>query len=386
MKRLSICIIFFTFAFSLLAEEQKNCSTFMFKTDSILFVGHNLDESPELHIPGLICVNKRNVYREGITWYELIADPPDYKKAVIPFEDRPSPKIKWISKYGSITFNSEGLDFPDGGINEKGLTIFEMSLGNTKFKYDESKPTLFMTLWIQYLLDNYATLDEVIQNIDNINLQGWSWHYFVTDKNGNCGIIEFLNGEVVIHKNEDVTYPVLCNTGYENELKRLKYYQGIGGKISSIFKKTPRFVKAVDLMKDYDQSIHKSPRDYALKILEEIQIKGWNKWSILVNVTNMKIYFHTNKNRKLRYLSFNDFNFNEKKPEIILDVHSDLSGDVTSDFVEYTYERNFEHTQERAKYLFVERLKGLIDNGVTAQVYAKRFADYSERMRSINTK
>jgi len=170
MKRVTLCICFVFFGFSLLAEESKNCSTFMLKMDSIFFVGHNLDESPELHVPGLVCINKRNVYREGMTWYELIADPPDYKKSSIPFEEKPHPKISWMSKYGSITFNSEGLDFPDGGINEKGLAVFEMSLGNTKFKIDESKPTLFITLWIQYQLDNYATVDEVIQNINNINL------------------------------------------------------------------------------------------------------------------------------------------------------------------------------------------------------------------------
>jgi len=360
----------------------------MLKTDSILLVGHNLDESPELHIPGLVCINKRNVYREGITWYELIADPPDYAKSIISFEEKPFPKISWISKYGSVTFNSEGLDFPDGGMNEKGLAIFEMSLGNTQYKNDKSNPTLFMPLWIQYQLDNSTTLDEVIRNAGDINLQGWSWHYFVTDADGNCAIIEFLKGEVIIHKNEDVTYPVLCNTQYSRELERLKNYQGFGGekKIRKLLPKAPRFVRAAKLLKEFDISTHVSPRDYALELLKEIKIKGWNKWSILVDVNNMTIYFHTNRNRKLRYFSFNNFDFSDEKPARLLDIHADLSGDVTPDFIDYTYERNFEHTKERAEYLFKKRFKGLIDNGVTARVYAKRFADYSERMRSKNMK
>jgi choloylglycine hydrolase len=29
--------------------------------------------------------------------------------------------ISWISKYGSITFNQYGREFPTGGMNEKGL-------------------------------------------------------------------------------------------------------------------------------------------------------------------------------------------------------------------------------------------------------------------------
>jgi len=358
----------------------------MLKTDSILLVGHNLDESPELHVPGIVCINKRNVYREGITWYELISDPPDYEKSIIPFEEKPEPKISWISKYGSITFNSEGLDFPDCGMNEKGLAVFEMSLGNTQHKYDESNPTLFIALWIQYQMDNCATVDDVIRNANDINLQGWSWHYFVTDKHGDCAIIEFLKGEVVIHKNENVTYPVLCNTQYAKELERLKNYQGFGGKkkIKKMLPRAPRFVRAAKMLKDFDTSVHKAPKDYALKLLDEIKIKGWNKWGILFDVKNMIFYFHTNRNRDLRYFSLGDFDFSDEKPSQLLDIHADLSGDVASDFVDYAYEKNFEHTKERAKHLYVERFKGLIDNGVNATVYAKRFADYSDRMRRKN--
>ena len=371
--------------FSLFAKEPRNCSTFVFKTDSVLFMGHNLDETPGFHVPGIVCINKRNSYREGITWYELIADPEDYEKSLIPFDEKPFPKISWFSKYGSITFNSEGIDFPDGGINEEGLAIFEMSLGSTQHKNDESNPTLFISLWIQYQLDNCATLDEVIQNANDINLQGWSWHYFITDKNGDCAIIEFLEGGVVVQQGEDVKYPVLCNSQYTKELERLEKYQGFGGKVRTLIKKAPRFVRAVNILQGYDPSVHVSPRDYAMGLLEEIQIKGWNKWSILIDVNKMTLYFHTNRNRQLRYVSFDSFDFSEK-PARLMDIHADLSGDMTSEFIGYTYERNFEHTKERAEHLFIERFKGLIDNGVTPEVYAKRFADYSDRMRDNNIK
>jgi len=384
LKKLKYYLLFFLLCSSLLAEDPKNCSTFILKTDKDLFVGHNLDESPELHIPGLVCINQRGMYREGITWYELIADPPKYEKVIIPFEDKPEPKTRWISKYGSITFNSEGIDFPDGGINETGLAIFEMSLGNTKYKHNKSNPTLFMVLWIQYLLDNCSSLDEVIQSANSINLQGWSWHYFITDKNGNCAIIEFLEGDVVVHKNFDVIYPVLCNTQYSKELDRVKDSKennGLWYKIRNFIKSPPRFIRAVELLEKYDPSIHASPKDYALKILDEIKIKGWNKWAILVDVKNMRIYFHTNKNRKLRFLSFSDFDFSGKQSPKLLDIHANLSGDISTNFIDYTYERNFLHTKERAEFLFIDRFKGLIDNGVTAEVYAKRFAGYSKRMR-----
>jgi len=366
---------------ALSVEGPRNCSTFMFASDSFFFVGHNLDETPGFHVPGMVCVNKRNTYREGIEYYELIAPPEDYGKCLIPYDERPGPKINWVSRYGSITFNSEGIDFPDGGINEEGLAIFEMSLGGTDYPFDEANPSIFMCLWIQYLLDNCATVDEVLENTENFNLQGWSWHYFVTDGTGDCAIIEFLGGKPAIHRGDDVKYPVLCNLRYDIELKRLKDYKGIGGGILSIFKKPPRFVRAARMLDQYDGSTDTPPRDYALELVEEISVKGWNKWGIVVDVQNMVIYFHTERNRGLRYASLDSFDF-DRKPDQMLDIHTGLTGDVSAAFEDYTFDRNYEHNKERADHLFADRFGGLIDNGVTAEVYARRYADYSERMRS----
>ena len=134
-------------------------------------------------------------------------------------------------------------------------------------------------------------------------------------------------------------------------------------------------------MEEFNLSDYSSPKDYALQILNEIQIEGWNKWSILIDVRNMIIYFQTNKNRKLRYLSLSDFEFTADQNNKFLDIHADLTGDVSASFIDYAYDENLRHTRDRAKYLFIKRFKGLIDNGVSAEVYARRFADYSERIR-----
>jgi choloylglycine hydrolase len=353
----------------------------MLETGSDLLVGHNLDESPGLHVPGLVCVNMRNTYREGISWSELIEDPAEYERALVPFAEKPFPKLSWRSRFGSITFNSEGLDFPDGGVNEAGLAIFEMSLGATQHKFDALHPTLFIALWIQYQLDRCATVEEVIRNAHDINQDGWSWHYFVTDGDGNCAIIEYLRGEVVVHAGDDVRYPVLCNAEYSKELTRLDAYHGVGATLRSWLGKTPRFVRAARMLDAYESTTRTSARDHALDTLKSIQIRGWNKWAILVDVKSMAVYFHTNLNRKLRQVSFADFDFNPG-PALLLDIHANLAGDVTAAFEPYTYERNLSHCEERAEVLFEERFRGFADRGLTARMYATRFADYSMRMRS----
>jgi len=152
--------------------------------------------------------------------------------------------------------------------------------------------------------------------------------------------------------------------------------------MSVLFGKAPRFVRAAKMLDAYDERAHASPTEYALDMLREIRIRGWNKWAILVDVKKMSVYFHTNGNRELRYIAFASVDFSEGPTEL-LDIHGDLSGDLATEFVDYTYERNLAHAEERAKYLFRERFKGLVDNGVTARIYAKRFADYSARMRTV---
>ena len=60
---------------------------------------------------------------------------------------------------------------PDGSMNEAGLTVSEMGLGESVFSFADSLPTMLSHLWIQYQLDNYATVEEVLDHLQNINIE-----------------------------------------------------------------------------------------------------------------------------------------------------------------------------------------------------------------------
>ena len=80
-----------------LAQALPACTTFCLKDDEGLVFGRNYD----WHLDhGLVIVNKRNVTKRA-----LLIDP----------EDTPA---RWISKYGSVTFNQYGREFPIGGMVE----------------------------------------------------------------------------------------------------------------------------------------------------------------------------------------------------------------------------------------------------------------------------
>jgi choloylglycine hydrolase len=82
-------------------------------------------------------------------------------------------------------------------------------------KYPESddRPVLGVLQWIQYQLDNNATIEEVIATDAKIRISPNNppLHYLIADASGNAATIEFFNGKIVVHKGKDLPFPVLTN-------------------------------------------------------------------------------------------------------------------------------------------------------------------------------
>jgi len=151
--------------------------SFMLKGEGCHLYGHNLDSG--CPVPGLVVINKRGITKESRTWKELTTGEKDG-----------SISFQWTSKFGSVTFNPFGREFPDGGMNEAGLIVQEMSLLDTEFPDGEGKRKMFMMLWMQYVLDCFETVEQVIQSASETVLDGWGWHFFTADKHGGHASIE----------------------------------------------------------------------------------------------------------------------------------------------------------------------------------------------------
>jgi choloylglycine hydrolase len=74
--------------------------------------------------------------------------------------------IEWTSKYGSVVatcFDSGSAD----GMNEEGLVANMLYLTETKYPdptENDPRKHLALSAWVQYVLDNYATVDEAVKN------------------------------------------------------------------------------------------------------------------------------------------------------------------------------------------------------------------------------
>jgi len=316
--------LFFMMLLSIIPLKLHACSTFQFKLADELFFGHNLNE-PDMEVPGFIFINKRGIFKHGRSFSELVSK--NYDNAST---------VKWISRYGSITMNNFGKDFPDGGINEAGLYIWEM---NEEADYPQNKklPRLMHMNWMQFVLDNYSSTKEVIQSASAFQIDGWTWHYFVSDANGNAASIEFLNGKVVVHTGDQMPVPALFNTPYSREMELIKYYKGFGGQydIDMNNPEVPRFVKTAKLLKEYKGEM---PTEFCLEMLKKIKVYETPDWSVLIDTRKKMFYFKTSLYPELKYFSFENIDFSNKTPCRILNIDISKGTDVLGLFQPYSDE------------------------------------------------
>ncbi len=288
--------------FNLLPLLSFSCTTFVLKDSSQLVFGRNLDWVSD---DGLVVVNKRNIKKTALVF------PPDQP-------------VSWTSKYGSITFNQFGKEFPFGGINEKGLVV-EIMLVEGDYPRPDHRKVVNELQWIQYQLDNAATVDEVIQSDKNIRISkvDQNLHFLICDKSGKTAVIEFSKSGMTAYTGKDLPVPVLENDTYAQSLKKRRL--------------STRFWTASDLINAY-QTSSEPVIDYAFDILDKVKLEG--SWSIVYDIKNMRIHFKTASHKQNRIININSFNFNCNQPSLIYNLKSKQTGEVNSFFVPFSKQLN----------------------------------------------
>jgi choloylglycine hydrolase len=313
---------------------RHSCSTFLLPAGQSLYVGHNLDEYFE--VPGLVVVNKKGAAKENVSWADVIS---------LTGREEEAPRLRWVSKFGSITYNTFGREFPDGGMNEAGLYVGEMTLKGTVWPTDDL-PKIHHHQWMQYLLDNFKSVDEAVASLKVLSPSGHTeWHFFLADRRGNTAVIEFDQGRAVIYQGENIPVKVLCNAAYGAELEKMRRFKGYGGSEDpgrEAKNADNRFVWATSLIAAYAASGSADPAAYVFRTLEALKL-GNNQWSIVYDLTRGRMYFTTVKARRVRYVDFSRFDFSCAGPSLCLDITRDLEGDVSAAFEPLTEALNEEY-------------------------------------------
>lgn len=312
----------------------------------------------------MVFINKRGIFKMGRTWSEMIE------------KDRSNPSaFSWISRYGSVTFNVFGRDFPDGGMNEVGLYIWEMN-EDAEYPQDESLPRLDQMQWMQFILDSYSTVDEAIQCASEIEISGWGWHYFVGDARGDCAAIAFIDGRPKVNRGPTMPVPGLFNTPYDRELELLRYYKGFGGLYEPDLDdcKVPRFVKTAVMTRDYDPA--QDAVEYGFQMLSNLMVYDVPEWSVIVDEGRRDVYFRTRLNPEIKHISMDDIDFINNPNALILNMDVAEGGDAMARFQPYSNERIRDFMDSFVVPILPEEF--FTGGGLTLEEYLDRFSTHTD--------
>jgi len=264
----------------------------------------------------------------------------------------PEKPVSWVSRYGSITFNQMGKEFPFGGMNEKGLVVQMMWLEDTHYPQPDERPAITPLQWIQYQLDNAGTVDEVIESNNDLRITAQTasrLHYLVCDRQGNAATVEFIEGKLAYHTGEALPVAALTNSTYDECLQFYMAFDSLdaGEQFArTSYDSKDRFVKIARRIRDFESENIRPAVQFAYDILASVGTgkhgRHCTAWSIVYDVGNLRLSFKTFENRNIRVIDLDDFNFACSAPAMALNMSTHLKGDVSAEFVKYKPEMNGE--------------------------------------------
>ncbi len=263
---------------------------------------------------------------------------------------------KWTSKYGSLVLTAYDMGTHEG-VNEKGLSGHGLYLAvNAAFgERDTKREAIGIMQWIQYYLDNYATVAEAVEATKSIDFQieplilpnGYPTliHISLSDKSGDSAVIEYKDGVPQIF--HDRRFTVLTNEPtYDVQIENLKQYRTFGGDQPLPGERTPmdRFVRAAyyanGLQKPADRG---EAAAFMFSVIRNVSVPfglgdpdrpnvASTIFRTVQDLTGQRYYFESTYAPNVVWVNYDKIDFSAGKPEMELKVEKrifTLNGDVT---------------------------------------------------------
>ncbi|MCE7054798.1 linear amide C-N hydrolase [Algoriphagus sp. AGSA1] len=268
--------------------------------------------------------------------------------------------VKWKSRYGSVVTSSWDIASADG-MNEMGLVgnlLWLVESEYPDFQKDTDQPGLAISLWLQYVLDNFSTVQEAVEALGKEEFvvvssfipgtdKFTTVHLSISDKIGNNAIFEYIGGKLVIH--QDMSYVAMTNSPvFEEQLAINSYWKGIPGTIMlpGTNRAADRFVRAsyyidaipkTDDMKVVIPSVFSVIRNcsvpFGISSASEPNISS-TRWRTVSDQKNLVYYFDNVLNPNVVWVEFSkiDFSENAQVRKLALDNNENYSGESSQDF------------------------------------------------------
>jgi choloylglycine hydrolase len=254
------------------------------------------------------------------------------------FGEAGTSSVKWKSKYGSVITSSWDIASSDG-MNEKGLAgnlLWLVESQYPKFEKDGKVKGLAVSLWLQYVLDNYATVAEAVAALEkkdfvvvSSHIPGTNIfatvHLSLSDASGDNAIFEYINEKLVIH--HDRKYVTMTNSPiFNDQLAINTYWKSIPGTIMlpGTNRAADRFVRAsyyinaipkTDNVRSALASVFAVIRNCSvpLGIASETEPNiSSTRWRTVADHKNLVYYFDNVLNPNVIWVEFSKIDFSEK--------------------------------------------------------------------------
>ncbi len=267
----------------------------------------------------------------------LVVNPRGLAKTALVAED--AKPVRWTSRYGSLTFNQYGREFPIGGMNETGLTMEVLWLADTVYPEPGDRQSIGTLQWVQYCLDSFRTVSDVVTSASELAIGGTATlHFLACEPTGNCAVIEFLDGKLVARSERTLPLPALTNSTYNESLEYLNRTLGYGG--APVTPEGPgslaRFARAANGSHAIRSNTGAEPPvDATFAILANVAQPESTQWSIVYELQKGRVHFKTAGNPTTRTVDLSKLDLDCTAEAKSLDLTAEGSGDVTSKLAPY---------------------------------------------------
>ena len=267
--------------------------------------------------------------------------------------------MRWKSKYGSVVTSAYDICSTDG-MNEKGLVANLLWLAESSYpQWNGEKPALSIAAWVQYMLDNFATVSEAVSEIEKNTFDVVSdmmpdgtrmatLHLSISDATGDNAIFEYIDGKLNIHHNR--SYQVMTNSPvFDQQLALDDYWKTIGGttflpgtnRAAARFVRASFYINAIPKTEDTRTAlasvfsvIRNTSVPFGISTPDQPNISS-TRWRTVSDQKDKVYYFESTLYPNVFWVDFKDVDFSEKasvKKLNLLDGKT-YAGNTAKDFV-----------------------------------------------------
>jgi penicillin V acylase-like amidase (Ntn superfamily) len=271
-------------------------------------------------------------------------------------------QLSWTARYGSVVASAYDLMTIDG-MNEAGLAAHQLYLLEADYgPLEPGRTTLSVAVWLQCLLDRFATVSEAVAWVEEVDLriapqanpltsEVVTVHLALEDATGDSAIIEYLEGTAHIYHGR--SYRVLTNTLVEEQLAR--FHRDESGEQSAPLLGTTDSLER-SARAAYYLSRLPSPRSHDEAIASMLSVirnaaqpfrvpdpdkpfASSTVWGTVSDLTDRTYYFDSPMRPGIVWARLDSIDLSEEAPSAKVDLVRDagfstsLVGDVTDRFV-----------------------------------------------------